>query len=72
MQAAGCGWTWRLHCLSTPVVSAFLCLCAGLPARLEVALEAQGQKLVLTDFALAELELDSALALLEHLAELSD
>ncbi len=47
-------------------------LCAGLPARLEVALEAQGQKLVLADFALAELELDSALALLEHLAELSD
>lgn len=64
---------WRLHragsILSAPVSCA---LCAGLPARLEVALEAQGQKLVLTDFALAELELDSALALLEHLAELSD
>ena len=42
---------------------------AGLPTRLEVALRSAGQSLVLADFALAELELDSALALVEHLAE---
>ena len=43
--------------------------CAGLPERLEVQLAAGGQSLVLAGFALQELELDSALALLEHLAE---
>jgi len=42
---------------------------AGLPERIEVALEAKGQTLVLADFSLQQLELDSALALLEHLAE---
>jgi hypothetical protein len=36
---------------------------------LEVQLAAGGQSLVLAGFALQELELDSALALLEHLAE---
>lgn len=42
---------------------------AGVPDRLEVALEAKGQTLVLSDFPLKDLEIDSALALLEHLAE---
>ena len=43
--------------------------CAGLPERLEVQLAAGGQSLVLAAFELQELELDSALALLEHLVE---
>lgn len=42
---------------------------AGLPERLEVSLAASGQSLVLAGFALGPMELDSALALLEHLAE---
>ncbi|KAL4423383.1 hypothetical protein ABPG77_004314 [Micractinium sp. CCAP 211/92] len=41
----------------------------GLPERLEVALEGMGQSLVLGGFALGAMELDSALALAEHLAE---
>lgn len=42
---------------------------AGLPERLELALEGKGQSLVLGGFALGAMELDSALALVEHLAE---
>lgn len=42
---------------------------AGLPERLELALEGAGQSLVLGGFTLGPLELDSALALVEHLAE---
>ncbi|KAL4448254.1 hypothetical protein ABPG75_005473 [Micractinium tetrahymenae] len=41
----------------------------GLPERLELALEGAGQSLVVGGFALGPLELDSALALVEHLAE---
>jgi hypothetical protein len=40
-----------------------------LPERLEVQLEQAGQALVLSHFALGEVEMDSALALVEHLAE---
>ncbi|PSC70335.1 hypothetical protein C2E20_6248 [Micractinium conductrix] len=43
---------------------------AGLPERIDLTLDGSGQSLVLADFALQQLELDSALALLEHLAEL--
>jgi hypothetical protein len=39
------------------------------PERLELQLDAAGQTLVLARFALADMEMDSALALLEHLAE---
>lgn len=42
----------------------------GLPERIDLTLDGSGQSLVLADFALQQLELDSALALLEHLAEL--
>ncbi|KAL4423385.1 hypothetical protein ABPG77_004316 [Micractinium sp. CCAP 211/92] len=41
----------------------------GLPERLELVLEGKGQSLVLGGFALGAMELDSALALVEHLAE---
>lgn len=41
----------------------------GLSERLELALEGAGQSLVLGGFTLGTLELDSALALVEHLAE---
>ena len=59
-------------------VAVALAPCAGLPERLEVSLAAAGggkgggggQTLVLTRFSLQpQLEMDSALALLEHLAE---
>lgn len=42
---------------------------AGLPERLEAQLEQAAQVLVLSHFALGEVEMDSALALVEHLAE---
>lgn len=43
-------------------------LCAGLPDRLMLSLSEGGaQSLVFTKFTLKELEMDSALALLEHL-----
>lgn len=41
----------------------------GVPERLELQLAEAGQRLVLAHFALADMEMDSALALLEHLAE---
>ena len=56
-------------CLNTASWPLLPICCAGLPERLEVQLAAGGQSLVLAGFALQELELDSALALLEHLAE---
>jgi hypothetical protein len=41
----------------------------GLPERLDVQLAAAGQSLVLAHFPLEAMELDSALALAEHLAD---
>lgn len=57
-----------------PLFSSHSCLLSppltGLPERLEVRLAAKGQSLVLAHFSVSpDLELDSALALVEHLAE---